>query len=382
MKIVSFVAALLAATLTPALSPSPVSASPTSASPPSSASPAKPAGLTMRGADVSTLPRALELGAEFYDFRGRRDSAYDILEQAGVNYARLRIWNDPTSGYSNKARVLEQAKAIKKAGLKLLIDFHYSDTWADPGKQFVPEAWASHDLAQLERDVYDYTSEVCTSLKRQGTTPDSVQIGNEINSGMLWPAGAVTNSDFTPLAGLLNAGHDATKACSRTTQVMVHTALAGSQDAARWFYDGITAAGVRWDITALSYYCMWHGSLDNLRTVLTDVRQRYGKPVVVAETAYPYTTENFDHLENIILSPAPCDGIPATPRGQAQQFAAVQDVAREAGALGVFYWEPTWTAIDGNGWDTENIETSGNAWENMATFDDRGRVNPYIRWKR
>ncbi|MEU8239964.1 glycosyl hydrolase 53 family protein [Actinoplanes missouriensis] len=363
MRSVLAIAAVLAAILLPA--PAPANASP---------------GLSMRGADVSTLPRALDLGAKFYDFRGHRDNPYDILKQAGVNYARLRIWNDPTSGYSNKAQVLKQARAIKAKGLKLLIDFHYSDTWADPGKQFVPAAWEGHDLARLTKDVYDYTYDVCTSLKRQGTAPDSVQVGNEINVGMLWPAGYVNNSDFGPVSQLLNAGYDATKACHRPTKVMVHTALAGNIDAAHWFYDGIAAAGARWDITALSYYCMWHGSLAGLATVITDVRTRYAKPVVIAETAYPWTTENFDHLENIILSPAPCYGIPATPQGQAQQFRAVQETARSAGAIGVFYWEPTWTAIDGNGWDTEDIVNSGNAWENMATFDDGGRVNPYIRW--
>ncbi|SDS10564.1 glycoside hydrolase family 53 protein [Actinoplanes derwentensis] len=339
-------------------------------------------GLTMRGADVSTLQRSLELGQKFYDVRGKRDNPYEILQDAGVNYVRLRIWNNPTSGYSNKAKVLQQARAAKAKGMKLLVDFHYSDTWADPGKQFVPKAWDGHTLEQLEKDVYDYTYDVCSSLKKQGTTPDSVQVGNEINTGMLWPTGYVNNSDFTPLTKLLNAGHDATKACSKKTQVMVHTALAGNIDAAHWFYDGITAAGAKWDITALSYYCMWHGSLTNLSTVVGDVKARYGKPVVIAETAYPYTTENFDHLENIMLSEAPCDGVPATQKGQAQQFAAVQTTARDAGAIGVFYWEPTWTGIAGNGWDTEDIENSGNAWENMATFDDSGRINPYVRWLR
>ncbi|MBO3741656.1 glycoside hydrolase family 53 protein [Actinoplanes flavus] len=336
----------------------------------------------MRGADVSTLQRSLELGQRFYDVRGRRGNPYDILKQAGANYVRLRIWNDPASGYSNKAKVLEQARAAKARGMKLLIDFHYSDTWADPGKQYTPAAWVGHDLDQLREDVYDYTYDVCTSLKKQGTTPDSVQIGNEINVGMLWPAGYVDNSDFGPLSQLLNAGYDATKACSRRTEVLVHTALAGNIGAAHWFYDGITAAGAKWDVTALSYYCMWHGTLDNLATVVGDVTDRYGKPVVIAETAYPYTTENHDHLENIITSSAPCDGIPATREGQAREFAAVQSTARAAGAIGVFYWEPTWTGIDGNGWDTEDIENSGNAWENMATFDDSGRINPYVRWLR
>ncbi|MEV6342557.1 glycosyl hydrolase 53 family protein [Actinoplanes sp. NPDC051851] len=331
----------------------------------------------MRGADVSTLPRALDLGATFYDARGRRANPYDILKQAGVNYVRLRVWNNPTSGYNDKAHVIAQAREARKHGLKVLIDFHYSDTWADPGKQYIPAAWSGHDLAQLQQDVYDYTYEVC-----KATQPDSVQIGNEINTGMLWPAGAVVNSDFAPLASLLKAGYNATKACSPRTQVMIHTADAGSIGAAHWFYDGIAAQGVKWDITALSYYCMWHGDLTNLATVLSDVQERYGKPAVIAETAYPYTTDNYDDLENIMTSAAPCDGIPATQQGQATEFAQVQDVARSAGALGTFYWEPTWTAVDGNGWDTEDIQNSGNAWENMATFDDNGRINPYIVWKR
>jgi arabinogalactan endo-1,4-beta-galactosidase len=355
-----------------------VLALPVALSTPAHAAPA----LSMRGADVSTLPRALDLGAEFHDARGRRDSAYDILKNAGANYMRLRIWNDPASNYSNKAKVLRQARAIKAEGLKLLIDFHYSDTWADPGKQYPPAAWAGHTLEQLQRDVYDHTYDICTSLKRQGTTPDSVQIGNEINTGMLWPQGAVAGNDFGPLASLLKQGYAATKACHRGTQVMIHTAHAGSLDAARWFYDGIAAQGVEWDITALSYYCMWHGSLANLSTVVTDMRSRYGKPVVIAETAYPRTTENGDFLENIITSAAPCDGIPASPRGQAQQFAAVQDTARDAGAIGVFYWEPTWYAVDGNGWDPDDLAGSGNGWDNMATFDNNGRVNPYLVWRR
>ncbi len=334
-------------------------------------------GLTMRGADVSTLPRAQDLGAVYRDAKGHRADPYELLKKAGVNYVRLRIWNNPTSGYNNKAEVVAQAREAREHGLKVLVDFHYSDTWADPGKQFIPAAWAGHDLAQLQKDVYDYTYDVC-----KATRPDSVQIGNEINTGMLWPVGQVNNSDFAPLASLLKSGYNAAKACSPRTQVMIHTADAGSIGAAHWFYDGIAAQGVKWDITALSYYCMWHGDLTNLASVLTDVQTRYGKPAVIAETAYPYTTENYDHLENIITSAAPCDGIPASQQGQATEFSQVQDVARASGALGVFYWEPTWTAIDGNGWDTEDIESSGNAWENMATFDDRGRINPYIVWRR
>ena len=336
--------------------------------------------LTMLGADVSTLQRSVDLGARYYNASGTAADALDILKSAGVNYARLRIWNNPASGYNNKAKVLLQAKALKAKGLKILIDFHYSDTWADPGKQYKPAVWNSHSLSQLGTDVYNYTYDVCTSLKAQGTTPDSVQIGNEINVGMLWPEGRVTNNNFAPLAGLLKQGYNATKACNSATQVLIHTADADSQANARWFYDGIKAQGVQWDITALSYYCMWHGTLANLYNVITDVRTRYGKPVVIAETAYQFTTANADSTGNSIPGNVLCDGQSASWAGQAQQFSYVQNTARNAGAIGVFYWEPTWYAVPGNGWDPANINGSGNGWDNMAVFDWTGHVNPSIRW--
>jgi arabinogalactan endo-1,4-beta-galactosidase len=336
--------------------------------------------LVMLGADVSTLQRALDLGAPYFDASGAARDPIDTLRSAGLNYARLRIWNNPASGYNNKSQVLRQARALKAKGVKLLIDFHYSDTWADPGHQVKPRAWAAHDLAQLRRDVHDYTFDVCTSLKAQGTTPDSVQIGNEINVGMLWPEGEVVNNNFAPLASLLKAGYDATKACNAGTQVMIHTADADSMAHERWFYDGIRAQGVQWDITALSYYCMWHGTLANLFDVITDARTRYGKPVVIAETAYQFTTANADSQPNSIPGTTLCDNIPATWQGQAQEFSWVQNTARNAGAIGVFYWEPTWYAVPGNGWDPANINGSGDGWDNMAVFDRTGHVNPNARW--
>ncbi|WP_341720702.1 glycosyl hydrolase 53 family protein [Micromonospora sp. FIMYZ51] len=336
--------------------------------------------LTMRGADVSSLQRSLDLGARYYNASGAQADPYDILAGKGVNYLRLRIWNNPASGYNNKAKVLQQARAIKAKGFKLLIDFHYSDTWADPGKQYTPAAWVNHSLSQLQADVYHYTYDVCTALKAQGTTPDAVQIGNEINVGMLWPTGRVVNNNFAPLASLLKQGYQATKACHSGTQVWIHTANADSMANARWFYDGIRSQGVTWDVTALSYYCMWHGSLANLYNVIADVRSRYGKPVVIAETAYQFTTADADHERNSIPGTVLCDNIPATWAGQAQQFNWVQNTARNAGAVGVFYWEPTWYAIRGNGWDPANINGTGNGWDNMAVFDWSGRVNPQLFW--
>lgn len=338
------------------------------------------ADLTMRGADVSTVQRTQDLGGRYFDASGAARDPLDILKGVGVNYVRLRVWNNPASGYNNKAKLLAYARTVKAKGLSLLIDFHYSDTWADPGKQFKPAAWANHNISQLQTDVYNYTFDICSSLKAQGTTPDSVQIGNEINVGMLWPEGRVVNNNFTNLGLLLKAGYRATKDCNSGTKVIIHTADADSDANARWFYDGITAQGVTWDITGLSYYCFWHGSLSNLSNVITDVRTRYGKPVVIAETAYAFTTANADGQGNSYPGSPACSGFPATWAGQAAEFTSVQNTARSAGAVGVFYWEPTWYAIAGNGWDPANMNGTGDGWDNMAVFDWTGHLNPGVRW--
>lgn len=338
------------------------------------------ATMTMLGADVSSLQRAVELGQKYYNASGTQQDPLTILKGVGVNYIRLRIWNNPVSGYNNKAKVLAYAKTVKAAGLKLMIDFHYSDTWADPGHQSKPAVWAGHTITQLQTDVYNYTYDVCNSLKAQGTTPDSVQIGNEINTGMLWTTGQVTNNNFTNLGLLLKQGYNAIKACNSGTQVVIHTADADSDANARWFYDGIKAQGVSWDMTGLSYYCYWHGMMSNMTSVVSDMKSRYGKPVIIAETAYPFTTANADSTGNSESATTPCSGYPSTWAGQASNFTAVQNAARSGGAIGVFYWEPTWVATPGNGWDPTNISGSGDGWDNQAVFNWTGNINPSIKW--
>lgn len=334
--------------------------------------------LTMHGADISSLQRAVDVGARYYTAGGVAADPLDILKTAGVNYVRLRVWNNPVSGYDNATKVLAYAKTVKAKGFKLLIDFHYSDTWADPGVQTKPAAWASHGISTLTTDVYNYTFGLCNSLKAQGTTPDSVQIGNEINVGMLWNDGKVINNDFTNLSLLLKAGYNATKACNSGTQVIIHTANSNSDANARWFYDGIRAKGVTWDVTGLSYYCNWHGTMANMTSVVADVKSRYGKPVVIAETAAPFTLSNADGTSNSVSTA--CSGFAATWNGQGAAFTAVQNAAKAGGAIGVFYWEPTWTAVAGNGWDPRNIAGSGDGWDNMAVFNWTGVFNSAIRW--
>ncbi|MGC4091208.1 MAG: glycosyl hydrolase 53 family protein [Polyangiaceae bacterium] len=337
------------------------------------------ATLSMLGADVSSVQRALDLKASYYDAAGTKKDPLDILKGIGANYIRLRVWNNPASGYNNKTKVLAYAKTVKSKGLKLLVDFHYSDTWANPGHQTKPAAWSSHTISQLQTDVYNYTYDVCNSLKAQGTTPDSVQLGNEINTGMLWPTGQVVSDNFTNLALLLKAGYNAIKACNSGTQVFIHTSDSNSNANARWFYDGIKAKGVSWDVTALSYYCFWHGTMSNMASNVADLKSRYGKPVVIVETGYPFTTANADGTGNAVTG-APCSGYAATWAGQAKNFADVQSAARSGGAAGVFYWEPTWYAVTGNGWDPANISGSGDGWDSLALFDWTGHLNPNVKW--
>jgi arabinogalactan endo-1,4-beta-galactosidase len=336
--------------------------------------------LSMRGADVSSLQRAVELGQKYYNASGVAQDPLQLLKSLGVNYIRLRIWNSPASGYNNEAKVLAYAKTVKAAGLSLMIDFHYSDTWADPGKQYPPAAWKSDNISKLQTDLYNFTYKVCNDLKAQGTTPDSAQIGNEINTGMDWPVGQVSSNNFTNLGLLLKQGYNAIKACNSGTKVVIHVADANSDSAARWFYDGIKAQGVNWDVTGLSYYCYWHGSLSNMTSVVSDMASRYGKSVILAETAYPFTAANADGTANSVSSSTPCSGYPATWAGQASNFAAVQTAAKNGGAIGVFYWEPTWVATSGNGWDPANISGSGDQWDNQAIFNWTGHVNPSVKW--
>jgi arabinogalactan endo-1,4-beta-galactosidase len=334
--------------------------------------------LSMLGADVSSLQRSLDLGVRYYDANGTQKNPLDILKGAGMNYARLRVWNNPASGYNNATKVNAFAKEVKARGMKLMVDLHYSDTWADPGKQFKPAAWSGHTITQLQKDVYDYTYGVCTALKAQGTTPDSIQIGNEINVGMLWDEGRVANNSFTNLGLLLKAGYNAVKACSSSTQVIVHTANSDSVDHLKWFYDGIKAQGVTWDVTGLSYYCFWHGNLGALYSAVSTAKSRYGKPVAIVETAYPFTTADADSQAN--SGSGTCEGFDNSWGSQATMFQYVQNTVRNAGGVGVFYWEPTWTAVKGNGWDPANMNGTGNGWDNMAVFDWGGRFNPGFRW--
>ncbi|MFD5115048.1 glycosyl hydrolase 53 family protein [Streptomyces sp. NPDC058391] len=338
-------------------------------------------GLDVRGGDLSTLAKNEAFGATYRTAGGVRQDPLRILRGAGMNYARLKVWVNPADGYNDKKHVLAVAKRAKAAGMKLLVDFHYSDGWADPGKQNKPAAWATHSYNRLRTDVYDHTFDVLNALKAQGTTADMVQIGNEINGGMLWPDGST--DDWTRLAGLLTSGARAAKAVSPSTQVALHLAEGGDNAGTRWWFDQAVAHQVPFDVIALSYYGYWHGPLSDLQTNLDDVSARYDKPVLVAETAYAHTLANDDFLENnVATADQLVPGYPATPAGQAANLRDVMNVVKAVPAgrgLGIVYWEPAWTAVDGSGWDPQD-PSSGNAWENQALFGYDKKLLPAARW--
>lgn len=338
--------------------------------------------LPIRGADVSSLAKSEAMGGVYRYSNGKPGDALEILNKHGLNYIRLRVWVDPADGYNNLAHVLPMAQRAKDLGMGVLIDFHYSDTWADPGHQDKPAAWAAYDLAGLETAVYNHTFEVCSALVAQGTPPDMVQIGNEINGGMLWPEGALATynwSSFTELAGLLKQGVQAIDDCSPTTKIMLHNAEAGNYGHQEWWYSHIIAEGVPFDIIGLSYYPYWHGTLENLQSSLNALSARFDKDIVLVEFAYPFTLENDDFLENIVRDPAMLTaGFPASPQGQRVMTRKIMNIVGEipdGHGLGVFYWDATWTAVDGNGWDPTD-PASGNGWENQALFDFNGEALP------
>jgi arabinogalactan endo-1,4-beta-galactosidase len=338
-------------------------------------------GTSIHGADISSLAKSEAEGGVYRTASGTTGDALAVLKSYGMNYARLKVWVNPADGFNDKTHVLAMAKRIKAQGMKLLVDFHYSDSWADPGQQNKPAAWVGHTYSQLKTDVYQHTYDVLNALKAQGTTADMVQIGNEINAGILWSEGSTDN--WSQLAGLLNSGYDAAKAVSSSTVVALHLAKGGDKAGTEWWFDNAVANGVKFDAIGLSYYGYWHGPLADFQTTLDDAASRYGKPVFVAETAYPFTLAQDDSLENQIDTTGELvSGYPATVAGQTKwmnDVASIVEAVPNHRGLGVFYWEATWTAVPGNGWDPTDAG-SGNGWENQALFGYDDKALSSMTW--
>lgn len=243
----------------------------------------------MIGADISFLPQIEnEWNRKFYD-HGKETDAVTLLHDHGFNTIRLRLFVNPENekgyspekGYCNLDHTLAMARRVKDAGMLLLLDFHYSDYWADPQQQYKPKRWQDLDFETLQDSVRTYTNDVLEAFKRNGVMPDMVQVGNEINHGILWPDGHTGNPD--QLAALLIAGTEGVRKAAPDMPVMMHLALGGQNDEAVFWLDNMIARGVKFDIIGLSYYPRWHGTLDDLNYNLSDLVKRYNKPVNVVE---------------------------------------------------------------------------------------------------
>ncbi|MCX5332164.1 arabinogalactan endo-1,4-beta-galactosidase [Streptomyces sp. NBC_00140] len=331
--------------------------------------------LSVRGIDISSLPKSEAYGGVYYNSAGTRVDPVALLATAGISHARLKVWVNPADGYNNKARILPPARRLSAQGIKLIIDFHYSDTWADPGTQTKPAAWSSYSVSQLSTAVYNHTADVLGALVSQGTPADLVQIGNELNGGMLWPDGNWEHLDN--LAAFLKSGTNAARATTPGVRTILHLANGGTQSLYQWFFDNMRSRGVSWNVIGLSFYPYWHGTLSALSANLAFVTNRYATPAIVVETAYPWTLANKDSTGNIVNSASQLtSGYPATPAGQDAWIRAIADTVAATPnnrGLGYVYWEGLWTAVTGNGWDPAN-PSSGNAWENQALFDYNSRA--------
>lgn len=283
-----------------------------------------------KGADIGWLQQMEATGYKFHDDNGKPQDCFKILKDHGMNTVRLRTWvnpsDNPQSGHCSKDETIEMAVRAKKWGMRVMIDFHYSDSWADPGKQRKPKAWEEHDFPQLLQDVYDYTYDVMSGLKAKGIYPEWVQVGNETASGMIYPEG---NTDtWDSLAQLINKGYEAIKVVSPNSQVILHVDRGNDNARFRKWFDNARAHGAKYDIIGLSYYPYWLDgkpdyteSIDDLGKNMNDMVTRYGKPVMVVEVGGEddKVQNTYDMLVAVIKK------VKAVPQGK---------------GLGVLYWEP------------------------------------------
>ncbi|MFH1689372.1 MAG: glycosyl hydrolase 53 family protein [Candidatus Eisenbacteria bacterium] len=332
------------------------------------------------GADLSFLPQLQSLGAE-YSVDGAPGEPLGMFADHGFSLVRLRLWHTPAEPWHGLDATVAHAVAAKAAGHRLMLDLHYSDTWADPGHQSKPAAWEALAFPALVDSVYGYTNSVIGGFRDAGVLPDYVQIGNEITAGMLWDDGHVGGAWDTPqqwsqLGQLLAAGVSGVRDSlpeGEWPRIVIHVDSGGNNGACRWFFDGVTAEGVDFDVIGLSFYPWWHGTLGDLRANMHDLAARYGRRIMVVETAYPWTLEGNDSTGNFVDSSDDLHaGYDATPEGQeaflTELMAIIESVPGGLGT-GAAYWEPDYLTVPGG---------PGNPYENLTLFDFDGEALPAL----
>lgn len=356
----------------------------------------------IRGMDASAVLAVENSGAKYYGFDGEEQDVFKTLAEAGVNYIRLRVWNDPYDengngyggGNNDVATAIELGRRATQYGMKVCIDFHYSDFWADPTKQYVPKAWKGMTIEQKSDALYGFTVTSLTDILNAGVDVCMVQVGNEINKGMSG------ETFMSSVAKLLNAGSSAvrevSKAAGKDIQVAVHYTDIDKQGEVAKITADLEKYGVDYDIFAMSYYSFWHGSMENMQEMAEYVQDTYGKKVVIAETSYCYTAEDGDGSGNSVSGDGDLvDGYDATVQGQADMLRDICEAADEADIMGVFYWEGTWIPVGpadadnselwekyGSGWASSYSGSydpkdagkyyGGCSWDNQAMFDFTG----------
>ena len=282
-----------------------------------------PVSFFAKGADVSWLTQMESGGIKFYSSGGTETECMQLLKSLGMNSIRLRVWVNPVAGWNNTVDVVAKATRAKNLGIKIMIDFHYSDSWADPGQQTKPAAWASQDAATLQTSVYNHTWNVMSTLKTNGITPDWVQVGNETNDGMLWPEGKAS-VNMANYAKFYMAGYNAVKAVSTSIKVMVHLSNGYDNALFRWNLDGLKANGAVWDVIGMSLYpsaANWSTLNSQCLANMNDMVTRYGSEIMISEVGMSWD------------QPAACNAFIT------DLISKIKSLSNNKGA-GVFYWEP------------------------------------------
>jgi len=322
------------------------------------------------GADLSALKQAEDRGTVFKD-NNQAKPGLQIFKDHGYDWIRLRLFHTPTQLPNNLAYTIALAQAAKKLGFKFLLDYHYSDTWADPGKQFIPKAWEGMTHAQMVEALFNYTRDTTAAFREAGVLPDMVQIGNEITNGMLWPDAKLPQNwdNFADFIKAGIAGVEAGKANLSRPRIMIHIDKGGDKIATKSFFDKLNTYHVNYDVIGQSYYPWWHGSLNDLRENLISTIKEYGKDVIVVEAAYNWTPGNYRD------KPGP---FPESPEGQKEFWEEVNrtvQAAPDGRGIGVFWWEP---AVSGGRGGRGFFDRDGNALPVITVFDKFTRGKPEV----